>query len=349
MDSRNPGWRARYKALRKKLLSRMPFVRRSRHERALASVNKFVQIERRAHEAMGYLFFSWPQFASTAHFEVRIPLLNTSTDELCLFATHASGTELKPHVVDHLEALLEANVAVILIANTDLDPAVLSIPAHLVERLHGCIIRQNVGYDFGAWAHAYSLIDPTLVKRRLYLINDSIVGPLDRAAYTRLLQRIRQSQADLVGLTSHPDPHDHLQSYYLVVNERLLHSELFGSFMLRVVNMPQKECVIDCYELWLTPFLQRHGFEVRAMFPNLASDSPLMRNDTLWHWRALIELGFPFVKSAVLTASNTAEEARRLLPARYLQEKRSSVSVDAERSTRHELPPERIRRDGADE
>jgi lipopolysaccharide biosynthesis protein len=313
-----PSLRVRYKALRKKILSLIPFIRRSRHERALARIDKYLQLERVAHEALGYLFFSAPALASSARFDVRLPLLDVSVDELCLFVTHAPKPQLKPHVIDHIEALLDSNVAVILIANTDLDANALEIPAALARRLSGCIVRHNVGYDFAAWSHAYSLIDPLRVRRRLFLINDSIIGPIDRVAYGDLLRRVRESGADLIGLTCNPDPHEHLQSFYLVFNERVLRSPIFDSFMRRVVNMPRKESVVTCYELWLTPYLIDCGFTAEALFPNISTYGPTTRNDTLSHWKELIAAGFPFIKSAVLMSSNDADEARKVLPERYL-------------------------------
>jgi hypothetical protein len=311
--------RSRYKWLRKKILSLTPFIRRTRHERALHRIDKYLQMERKAHEALGYLFFSSPELATTATCRIRGPLLSSPVDELCLFVTHASTPRLKPHVIDHIQALLAANVAVILIANTDLDPTQLEVPQALAARLSGCVVRANVGYDFAAWAHVYALFDPLLVRQRLYLVNDSIVGPLDDVAYANLLRRVRESHADLIGLTCNPDPHEHLQSFFLVFNERLLRSELFDAFMRRVVNMPRKESVVTTYELWLSPFLQRNGFSVEALFPNISTYGPQTRNDTLSHWKQLVEAGFPFIKSAVLTSTNDADEARKMLPARYVQ------------------------------
>jgi hypothetical protein len=310
--------RARYRAFRKKLLSLTPFIRRSRHERVVARVNKYLQLERKANESMGYLFFAPPPLATTARYVMRLPIRESATDELCLFVTHAANRCLKAHVIDHVNALLDAGIAVLLIANTDLDPAALEIPPEFGARLHGCIIRENIGYDFAAWAHAYSLVDPNRVRRRLYLINDSIVGPLDRTAYQSLLQRVRESQADFVGLTCNPDSHEHLQSYFLVFNDRLLHSEIYDRFMRGVVSLPSKQNVVDCYEIWLTPFLVQQGFKGCAVFPNLASDPPPRRNDTLYKWKELIDVGFPFIKSSLLIEPATAEEARALLPSRYL-------------------------------
>jgi hypothetical protein len=313
-----PSLRQRYKAFRKRLLSYTPFIRRSRHERALARLEKQLRHERTSNEGMGALFFSPPPLAPQARCEMRVPIRATPCDELCLFVTHAHAARLKAHVADHIDALLESGIRVVLVANTDQDFSRLEVPADWAKRLDGCLIRENVGYDFAAWAHAYSLIDPALVRQRLYLINDSIVGPLDSRAYAALLQRIRDSRADAVGLTSNPDPHPHLQSYYLVFNQRVLRSEFFDSFMRRIVNMPLKQNVIDCYEIWLTPFLAQRGFATAAIFPNFSTLPPPKRNDTVLAWRQLLEAGFPFIKSMVLRDPVDGDEARRRLPARYL-------------------------------
>jgi hypothetical protein len=294
----------------------MPFIRRSRHERIVARVDRYLRLERKSNETFGFLFFAPPARADSAQHTVRVPFRSPMTDELCIFVTHAAGPELKTHVVDHVMALCDVGVEVLLVVNTDLESGVIDIPEPMQSRLYGCMIRQNVGFDFAAWAHAYSMIDATAV-RRLYLINDSIVGPLDDEAYRLLLRRIRESSADFLGLTCNPDSHEHLQSFYLVFNERLLRSQIFDRFMRNVVNMPTKQTVVDTYEIWLTPFLARQGFKGEAMFPNLSREPAPRRDETLYNWRQLMTAGFPFVKAKVLTESPDADEARRLLPVRY--------------------------------
>lgn len=296
----------------------MPVIRRSRHDRALARLQRQIDLERKVNEGMGALFFAPPPLAASAPCELRVPISAVATDELCLFVTHAASADLKPHVIDHVNALIDEGVAVVLVANADIAPSLLHIPTHLAERLYGCLVRQNVGFDFAAWAHAYTLIDRSRVRRRLYLINDSIIGPLDRSVYQVLLRRIRDSQADVVGLTSNPDPHPHLQSYYLVFNEQLLQSKVGDEFLRGVVNMPLKQNVIDCYEIWLSPFLEKRGFQAASIFPNLSTLPPPKRNDTLISWKELIDAGFPFVKSMVIRDPVEGEAARRLIPARYL-------------------------------
>lgn len=313
-----PTLRQRYKAFRKWLLAHTPLIRRTRHERALVHFKRQMNLEREQREELGALFLSPAPNASAVRCTVRAPVRREPTEELCLFITHAASVNLKPHVLDHIDALLASGIQVVLIVNTDVSAAGLQIPIDLEARLYGCLIRDNAGYDFAAWAHACSLIDPGLIRRRLYLINDSIVGPLDLSAYRTLVQRIRDSHADAVGLTSNRDPHPHLQSYYLVFNERLLRSDIYDSLMRRIVNLPLKQNVIDCYEIWLSPYLERNGFTTAAIFPYLSKLPFPYRNDTIYAWRELVDLGFPFIKSAVLRDPDEGEDARRLLPERYL-------------------------------
>jgi len=325
--------RTRYKTFRKRLLSMMPFIRRSRHERIVARVDRYLRLERKSNEMFGFLFFAPPARADSARHTVVVPLRAHVTDELCIFVTHAAAPQLKAHVVDHVMALCDLGVEVLLVVNTDLEPGVIDIPATMKCRLYGGMIRRNIGFDFAAWAHGYALIDPQAVRRRLYLINDSIVGPLDDEAYQLLLRRIRDSSADFLGLTCNPDSHEHLQSFYLVFNEALLHSPVFDGFMRNVVNMPSKQTVVDTYEIWLTPFLVRQGFSGEAMFPNLSREPAPRRDESLYNWRQLVAAGFPFVKAKVLTESPEAEEARGLLPERYRSMSTGMKSIQQHKKT----------------
>jgi hypothetical protein len=316
-----PSLRARYRRVRKKLLSFTPFVKRRRHEtivaRILRDLGDQIDQERKGKLALGALFVDRPSLATDAEVLVRVPITNSVADDLCLFVTHAPGVDLKPHVLDHIDALLASNVAVLLVVNTDLELSSLNIPPTLAQRLYGCIVRENVGFDFAGWAHAYSYVDRSMLRKRLYLVNDSILGPLDTKAYVKLLGRIKECSADFVGLTRNDDPRDHLQSFYLVFNSHLMHSTILDRFMRGIVNMPDKQNVIDSYEIGLTPFLERAGFTSKAMFPVSMPPPPRGGNSTFYQWKELLEDGFPFVKSAVLSHVQFSDEARRIVPQRY--------------------------------
>src|SRR5437660_1402542 len=124
------------------------------------------------------------------------PLQAPLEGDVCFFVTHADGPALKPHVVDHVAQLAAAGLQVVLIANRDGHAHALAIEPALRARTRAVAVRANTGYDFGAWAHALALLPPAPAWTRLFLVNDSVVGPLDAGAFERLLARIRASAAD---------------------------------------------------------------------------------------------------------------------------------------------------------
>ena len=250
--------------------------------------------------------------ANQARIQVRHPLVQRLVGEVCLFVTHAPVAALKTHVVHHLLALLDAGVQVILIANTDLKADRLVIDTDLAARLTGIMVRENAGFDFGAWAHAWSLLDHT-AWQRLYLVNDSIVGPLDSASFTQMMARIKYSPSDFIGLTESLAPVRHLQSYFLVFNRSALIEPGFDRMMRGLLNFPDKGQVVDVYECRLTQQLCALGLHFEALFPALTLDFH-NSDDTLIRWDRLLALGFPYLKTRIIQqfAANSQVQAARV-------------------------------------
>ena len=236
--------------------------------------------------------------ATKARVQVHKLPAHSLAGDVCLFVTHAPKVTLKTHVVHHLLALLGAGVQVILIANTEQKADTLLIDADLAARLSGVLVRENTGFDFGAWAHAWCLLDHA-AWQRLYLVNDSIVGPLDPASFTQMMSRINSSRADFMGLTESLAPVRHLQSYFLVFNRSVLIEPAFDRLMRGVVNFSDKGQVVDVYECRLTQRLCAWGLHFEALFPALTTDVN-NSDDTSIRWRQLIEAGFPYLKTRVI-------------------------------------------------
>lgn len=213
---------------------------------------------------------------------------------LCLFLAYAPGGRLRPHVETYLRALLDADLAVVLVVALDdvaRDPV---IP--LLDRLAGVYLRENKGFDFGAWAHVLA-IEPRLYRARLLVLaNDSVFGPFRPADMHDILRRVEESPADVVALTDNHQRGWHLQSYFLAFKEQAISSFVFQNFMLAVQNLETRDEVIDEYELALGPALVAAGIRCEALFPSAADDA----NPTLAGWRELISRGFPFLKIAAL-------------------------------------------------
>lgn len=295
-----------FRRLRKAAKAHLPYVRRREY-----------RILNQRHKALIAAFTTDARPATDAEVvPLRMPQASLA-GEVCLFVTHATTPALKPHVRVHMKALTDAGFAVVLIANTDLDRRALTIEPALLDRLAGCIVRENVGFDFAAWGHAYALGEGFAQCSRLLLVNDSVIGPLNGTAFAALLERLRGCSADIVGLTENRTPHRHLQSYFLAFGPRALSSEQFRRAFFGMRSLPTKELVIDAYETSLTPRLIRAGLSAAALFPPLY-DEPRSGDDTMTRWQELIDAGLPFVKASLLRSPQHGDTVRAVIPVELL-------------------------------
>ncbi len=291
---------------RRRLKSRLPYVRRREH----------AIVQRKYRALIDSLWAPAPRADEAQTLAVK-PIDPELRGEVCLFVSFAPTPTLKPHVRSHIDHLLRAGIEVVLIVNTELAPDRIVLEPGLIERLAGVLVRQNLGYDFAAWAHALALSVGSEGWTRLFLINDSIVGPLDAAAFDRMMARVRSSTADVLALTRSADPPPHLQSFFLVFNRAALQSGCLQRACRRVVCLPTKTLVIDVYEKGLTSWLTHQGLRCEALFRSPAED-PLAANATDLFWDLLIDAGFPYIKASVLARRRGNPKLRARVPAEYL-------------------------------
>ena len=294
----------RWRHWRRLAKSRLPYVRRREYA-------KLEQRYRAITDALGQGLAPCTDAAITALKPVN-GLLGT---EVAFFVTYAPTPALKQHVVRHVEALLSTGMQVVLVANTPLRAEQVAIEPALLDRLAGAYVRDNLGFDFAAWAHVHALLEANLVGcERLLLTNDSIVGPLRAGQLEAVMTRVRASRADVVGLTEYHAPRYHLQSFFLVFQHRAIQSNALGGFMHEVKNLPSKELVIDFYETVLSDRLARAGLQLEALFPSMAG-SVFESNDTSERWDELVDNGFPYVKTSMLEKHWNNPRMQALVPA----------------------------------
>jgi lipopolysaccharide biosynthesis protein len=297
----------RFRSLRLALKAHMPYVRRRQYRRAQAQQTALIQ-------SLAWLALP----ATSARIEILKPLPADMSGELCLFVSHATQPALKAHVAHHVTELLNAGIAVVLVFNTDLSASTLSIPSTLLQRLSGVLVRENIGFDFAAWAHAYAQIPNAAALQRLYLINDSIVGPLNDSHFAQLLARVREASADVVGLTQALSPVAHLQSFFLVLNKAALQSPFMARFFARVLSLPTKEQVIQVYETQLTGMAEAQGLRTQALFPPLTQDR-YSSNDTYYRWPELMQAGFPYLKTSVIKEMSQGARLQTAVPPEFIR------------------------------
>lgn len=227
--------------------------------------------------------------------------------EVVLFVTFAPAGKIKPHVLFYVEALKHAGLSVVLIIAAD-DLGSLEI-GDIAGKVDGLYLRQNGGFDFAAWSHVSRDLDLSNT-RLLCLANDSLVGPFSMEALFAVMDRIRNSEAELVGLTNNLELKEHLQSYFIVAKGDAVPSLL--DFLRNVMILRDKWQVIFSYEIQLSDYFRSRGFLVETLF-----SSGMVTNRTVHNWRELIEEGFPFVKMEALQRTEPSTWAPVLLKKGY--------------------------------
>jgi glycosyltransferase involved in cell wall biosynthesis len=215
--------------------------------------------------------------------------------EVALFVTHSRTGKIKPHVLPYVQALKAAGLGVFLIATVDRP---VDLPEALAEAADAVMIRRNAGYDFGAWAHALKLHPRLFGAKTLYLVNDSVLPASDPARIAALIDRVRASEADLIGLTESHEWRWHVQSYFLAIKPRFLSSRPFHGFMNDVRQLTRKDHVIRAYEVRLAELAEESLHKVEILYPSSTAINP-----TLFAWREMLEAGFPLVKLLLLRGS----------------------------------------------
>jgi len=297
---------ARLRKVKRFVKARFPLVRR----------RQLIRAENRQLTAIRELTWQAPRACEAVLVPVK-PVAQHLTGEICLFVTFSNQPGLKNHVANHIEQLLSAGVQVVLVVNTPNPQIPLAIETPLANKLTGIYVRANTGFDFAAWAHLLHLMPDTSGWKRLFLINDSLVGPLDEEAFHKLILRIRNSDSDFLGLTQNLDPLWHLQSFFLVFNASALKHSFFSRYFERIVSLASKESVINVYETKFTQALVDNGLRYEVLFPP-GPGLPDFSNSTIKLWEQLLDAGFPYIKTSVVRELGNNPRLLKRVPARFL-------------------------------
>jgi lipopolysaccharide biosynthesis protein len=234
------------------------------------------------------------EFATPSNSTVRsrwlhVPELGEGA-EVCIFAAYAPNGVVPDYSLFHARAWSAAGFQVILVLNTNaLDQNVETDDLRFAS---GVLVRENRGYDFGAWASALQQLSGIKSASLVALVNDSMFGPLD--SFSQMLERVRAADADVIGTTESVEFGRHFQSFLLFFKTGVLNSAVFWRFWSKI-RAGGRIIAIYRYEHGIFERLEEAGFRCVALFPS--SDR---RNPTLTRWRSLVDEGFPYVKVGLL-------------------------------------------------
>jgi Rhamnan synthesis protein F len=219
-------------------------------------------------------------------------------DDVCLFAHFDRDDEVDEYVFRYLDKIKELNFAIVFISTARLAAAD-------VERLRricrDVILRENSGLDFGSWSVGFAKYG-SAIGGRLLLANDSVYGPI--GSLGSALERMTREPADFYGLVESIEITPHLQSWFLLFEQRVIRNPAFTAVLSQPFSAMTKRQIISSGEVGLSRRLVDAGFRYRALYEieraGLAARcidaSPML---FLWH-ELLCDAGVPFVKVDLL-------------------------------------------------
>lgn len=209
---------------------------------------------------------------------------------------------VRKYVLTYLKGLQEVADRIIVIANGNLSTE----GKETLERLGVDVLqRENRGIDFGAWKAAFDYLGWNEVRRfdELILTNCSCYGPV--YPFSESFQKMEGNSCDFWGLTLHqedkkaqliPDNPDsyvrkHLQSFFIVLRQKVLLSDSFKSYWDRLKYSDSFLEEVYTHETQFTEALSSFGLTYDAVFKTEDTDNP-----SFFHAYDFLKERYPLVK-----------------------------------------------------
>lgn len=222
--------------------------------------------------------------------------------ELCLFVTHCPLGAPLEYTLTYLAELKRAGLLVIVCLVVE--DLTIPVADSLMDLADGVLLRENGGYDFGAWADLLRRFPQAWGAGRLYFANDSILGPFQSLG--PIIDSIRASDAGFFALSECTMTKLHAQSFFFGWNQANLAAGALRGFWYGVGNFRTKDAVILNYEFGISHLSSKlvdPTQQVLFGFQHIFGCAPAELsgvNPTHNGWKRLLTAGFPFIKTDLL-------------------------------------------------
>ena len=218
---------------------------------------------------------------------------------LCIFSHYDKDNIIDDYVVHYLTELKKLECDILFISTSE------NMPESEVNKIsslcYQVIVKQNIGYDFGAWRTGIEIISDKLEKyEQLILCNDSVYAPL-----FDLNEMFRQmdKKFDFWGITDNYQHRHHIQSYFIVFTKKVFLEKYFLDFWKNIKVFKYKENIVKNYEIGLTKLLRDKKCNYGVYCPSSFGDK---KNSTHYYWKKLIlEQKAPIIKIELLRDNPT--------------------------------------------
>lgn len=228
----------------------------------------------------------------------------SANEDWLIFVAYSADGSLSECQRYQLDCFAQVGYQIVLVINTDNIVDMVSPNFDLAKIL---IIRENIGFDFGAWRHAVEIIGGLGRARSVSFANDSML-PIKNGKHAINIMRemINNTDSDVVFLTKNHEVRPHCQSYFFSVSR----SAISRGILQLIISIPlynDKDRLIHEVEVHLSDRMSAIDFTVVTLFEIAVEENP-----TIHHWERLLEQGFPFIKVQLVTAGVLAIDDERL-------------------------------------
>jgi glycosyltransferase involved in cell wall biosynthesis len=210
--------------------------------------------------------------------------------EVCIFAHYDSESIIKPSVIFYLQKLAkDFDIIFVSTAEHMTGDELLKISPYIC---HG-IVKTNSGYDFGSWATGIQFLGDKLKDLDLLLLaNDSVLGPLSDLSI--VVNKMQTSKSNVFAISDSFEINYHLQSYFILYDQKAINSDVFFNFWLDFSVVEDKSLLILKNEIGFSQQLIESGLKLGALVP--ASEISFLNNCHA-HWkRSILQYHSPFIK-----------------------------------------------------
>jgi glycosyltransferase involved in cell wall biosynthesis len=217
-----------------------------------------------------------------------------SKKTITFFSHYDKDKLIDGYVVEYLKRI--SIFSDIVFVSTSCDPSDNNL-SEISNYVNYVIIKENIGYDFGAWrtglVHFYenlSEIDNVII------CNDSVYGPM--SSNFDPVSILDSRNLDVVAITDSFEIQYHLQSYFIAMNKDVFMSQDFRRFWFDMKIYEDKTTLILNHELGFSRMLE--GLNVRLGAIASAKEIGYVNNSHIQWEKCLFDFDSNFIKIELL-------------------------------------------------
>jgi len=207
-------------------------------------------------------------------------------ESVCIFSHFDKDGIVDDYVLNYLDKILEQGFDIVFVSTAK------NLGSEETKKLKNLcidvIIKENIGYDFGAWKTGIDYLGVNIDKyESLLLCNDSVYAPL--FPLSEMFGQMQECQYDFWGITDSHEIYHHLQSYFMVFDKKLVSSDIFKNIWKTYKVYKIKRNIILNYEVGLSQKLIDHGYSMGAYCQYNKLIGSRVVNASRYYWKELIE------------------------------------------------------------